>query len=272
MKLEKDKLVIHRPAPEFKINSRHSEFDERLASYRRDIPRYHRDIEMLCRLLEVKEGQKVLNVGAGIGFTLYELASLGVECYDLDICPGDPEFVAGMAKFYGFDIRPVQGDGCAMPFPDNFFDSVYSKDTFEHIWDFETAMLEQIRVLKPGGKLLVLVGNLINPKTFFSMFVKRFIDTRGKSGGLKWLLTKHRAMESFGIGWHGKDEDWKTLFWWRRKLREYPQLKPLVITTTRAYNDPAKLSNRILEPFVGGLIILAEKKMDGKPAGLPGGA
>jgi len=259
MYVDKEKLVINRPTPEFRINERHDEFDLKIKTGREKIHRYHRDFEMLCRLLDVKKGQKVLNVGAGLGFSLYELAAIGVDCYDLDICPGDPEFVAGMARFYGLNVKAVMGDGCAIPFPDASFDSVYSQDTFEHIWDFEAAMLEQIRVLKPGGRLLVLVGNLINPKTFHSMFVKRFIETRGKSGGLKWLLTKHRAMESFGIGWHGKDEDWKTIYWWKLKLRGFPALKPLVVTTTRAYNDPAKLSNRILEPFVGGLIILAEK-------------
>ncbi len=215
---------------------------------------------MLCSLLDIKPGEKVLNVGGGIGFTLYELANLGVECFDVDICPGDPQFVQGMADFYDLDIKAMRGDSCALPFGNNIFDSVYSKDTFEHIWDFETGMREQIRVLKPGGRHLVLVGNLFNPRTFYSMFVKRFIDSRGKAGGLKWLLTKHRAKIDFGIGWHGKDEDWKTLGWWKRKMKAFPELEPLTITTTRAYNYPDKLSNRIFRPFVGGLIILSRKK------------
>ncbi|MBN2070231.1 MAG: class I SAM-dependent methyltransferase [Candidatus Krumholzibacteriota bacterium] len=260
MFIKKEDLIIQRPNPSLNVNKRQVEYDRRYIQYRKDLDRFHVEIEMIMRLLEVRKGQRIINIGGGVGFTLYEVAGFGTECFNVDICPGDPKFVHEMAKHYGLDIKSMQGDSCALPFGDETFDSIYSKDVFEHIWDFEKGMNEQIRVLKKGGHLLILVGNLINPKTFYRMFVKRFIETRGKAGGLRWLLTKHKAVFDFGIGWHGKDEDFKTTFWWKRKMRQFPELQTLLITTTRAHARPDRLINRIFRPFIGGIIILAKKK------------
>ena len=46
-------------------------------------------------------------------------------------------------------------DGKTLPFPDNYFDSVFSTEVFEHVFNLEEMMLEIKRVLKPGGKILV---------------------------------------------------------------------------------------------------------------------
>ena len=46
-------------------------------------------------------------------------------------------------------------DGKKLPFPDNHFDSVFSTEVFEHIFNLEEILLEVKRVMKPGGKILV---------------------------------------------------------------------------------------------------------------------
>jgi ubiquinone/menaquinone biosynthesis C-methylase UbiE len=199
-------------------------------------------------------------VGGDVGFNLYDLAGLGVDCVDIDICPGCAEFVCTVAKFYGLSIPALRGDTCDLPFADGSFDAVYSKDTFEHIWDCDQALREQVRVIKKGGKLCIIVGNLVSPKMLFEMLIRSVVKSRGKRGGLRWLFTKNRVYSDFGIGWHGKGEDVKTTWWWRKKLESIGNLDIVTLTTTRAYKNPKSILARLFEPIAGSIIILAVKK------------
>ncbi|OGI15913.1 hypothetical protein A3K63_00970 [Candidatus Micrarchaeota archaeon RBG_16_49_10] len=46
-----------------------------------------------------------------------------------------------------------------LPFPDRFFDEVYSENLFEHLKNPNKALEEMIRVLKKGGKLILITDN-----------------------------------------------------------------------------------------------------------------
>lgn len=46
-------------------------------------------------------------------------------------------------------------DGKTIPFPDQSFDSVFSSEVFEHIFNLDEILTEIHRVLKPGGKMLI---------------------------------------------------------------------------------------------------------------------
>jgi SAM-dependent methyltransferase len=46
-------------------------------------------------------------------------------------------------------------DGKKLPFADNKFDSIFSSEVFEHLFNLPEILLELIRVLKPGGRLLI---------------------------------------------------------------------------------------------------------------------
>ena len=252
-------LIIKRPRPLIYINDRQTDFNRKHEAYNRAIKKYETRIELVCRLLDVKEGMKILEVGGGVGFDLYELANLGAICTDVDICPGNAEFVNACSKFYRLQIKSLQGDSCELPFKDENFDAVFSISTFEHIWDCDRALHEQVRVLKKGGRIVIIDGNLLNPKNFYNLFVRRFLKPRGNEAGLKWLLSKSRPLDNFGIGWRGKDEDIKTVFWWKKKMKSLNELDVIDITTTRAYNNPNNIVYKLFKPFVGGIIALAVK-------------
>ena len=51
----------------------------------------------------------------------------------------------------------VNGDALDLPFPDNSFDRVIVSEVLEHIWDDERALVEMVRVLRPGGRLAATV-------------------------------------------------------------------------------------------------------------------
>ena len=50
-----------------------------------------------------------------------------------------------------------------MPLPDQSADVIYSIDTFEHLMAMREMMLDCHRVLKPGGRMLILFGPYYNP-------------------------------------------------------------------------------------------------------------
>jgi SAM-dependent methyltransferase len=49
----------------------------------------------------------------------------------------------------------VYYDGKTIPFPDNHFDSIFSSEVFEHIFNLEEILTELHRVSKPGGHMLI---------------------------------------------------------------------------------------------------------------------
>jgi SAM-dependent methyltransferase len=113
--------------------------------------------------------KRILEVGCGVGMGIRFFAEEGYEAYGLDIpC---------LAKFWervGNDPRHfVLGDGAAMPFPDGFFDAVYTLGTIEHIGtrvghytladNYQKTRVafakEMLRVTRSGGRLLVTCPN-----------------------------------------------------------------------------------------------------------------
>ncbi len=61
----------------------------------------------------------------------------------------------GEGETYPQDKVDVFYDGKILPFPDNHFDSIFSSEVFEHIFNLPEIMDELYRVLKPGGKILI---------------------------------------------------------------------------------------------------------------------
>ena len=81
-----------------------------------------------------------------------------------------------------------------LPYQDNFFDSVYAIESLEHSIFISRAINEMIRVLKPGGKILIIDKNLkknyffttnewevwFNPKKINDYFKKNKINSNFK--------------------------------------------------------------------------------------------
>jgi ubiquinone/menaquinone biosynthesis C-methylase UbiE len=97
-------------------------------------------------------GHDVLEIGAGSGSVARQLLSKNPELawVAIDIDPHMTQ--AAAARLVGFHNATVKtADATAMPFPDNSFDSVVSCLMLHHIVDWERAVAEVARVLRPDG-------------------------------------------------------------------------------------------------------------------------
>jgi len=132
--------------------------------------------------LDLKPGQKVLDVGCGTGGGAFYMArNYGVEVYGIDLSNN----MIGIAQDYRDEMEPevqhrVQfyvDDATTMNYPENFYDVVYSRDTILHIDDKLSLYKKLLKCLKPGGKLMVTDYNHGDKE--HSEIFKKYVAGRG---------------------------------------------------------------------------------------------
>ena len=101
------------------------------------------------------EGERVLEVSFGTGYLMTQYADR-FETFGIDYNPRMVEIAGENLRSKGFKAALVQASVEALPFPDNYFDSIVNTMAFTGYPDGEKAMSEFYRVLKPGGKLLLV--------------------------------------------------------------------------------------------------------------------
>ena len=106
-----------------------------------------------CLVAEVKRGKPalVLDLATGSGDVALMLERAGLNCVGIDFCLPMLE----QARNKGFQ-QLAAGDALKMPFADATFDAVTIAFGFRNFADYNAGLLEILRVLKPGGRLLIL--------------------------------------------------------------------------------------------------------------------
>jgi ubiquinone/menaquinone biosynthesis C-methylase UbiE len=103
--------------------------------------------------------KKILDVGTGTGFLAILLAELGNNCTGMDISEGMMKVAKKKAEKSNLNIKFCIGDAENLPIEDNSYDVVVNRHLLWTIPHPEKALNEWIRVLKPGGKLIILDGD-----------------------------------------------------------------------------------------------------------------
>jgi ubiquinone/menaquinone biosynthesis C-methylase UbiE len=106
----------------------------------------------------VDRDAKVLDVGCGGGRTLEKLAELATSVYGIDYAPGSvAESRAHNKRIIAEGrVHVEQASVSRLPFTDDFFDLVTAIET-QYYWpDVVNDMREILRVLKPGGRLIMV--------------------------------------------------------------------------------------------------------------------
>ena len=109
--------------------------------------------ELLCEAVDVRSGQKVLDVATGSGNTALSAARRFCETTGIDYVPALIEQARERARAEGLDVAFEVGDAEDLPYHDASFDVVLSTVGVMFTPDQEKAALELLRVCKPGGKI-----------------------------------------------------------------------------------------------------------------------
>jgi SAM-dependent methyltransferase len=229
---------------------------------------YFTNLRVLEKALNLEyEGiqNNILYVGSGVAEEFFDLAQKypNNKFYCLDINEDKIALINRLAERYSLPVFAFQGDGCSIPFKDIYFDSILSQHLMEHIWDTEITVREQIRVLKPGGRLIIIDGNFLNLKTLYDLLIKYPRRTKFKYGGIKWLFNKTSIRKNiYKLGWNGKDEDVKTIYYWRRFFRRHFKNVMTIhhITTHKAFLKKRNLIFNLVSPFYGKVLVICKKR------------
>ncbi len=106
---------------------------------------------------EQTRGLQVLEIGCGLGTDGAQFAKAGAFYTGVDLTEASIELAR--RRFELFDLpgtfRTADAEG--LDFPDNTFDIVYSHGVLHHTPDTVRAVQEVHRVLKPGGRAIVML-------------------------------------------------------------------------------------------------------------------
>ncbi|MCD0500618.1 class I SAM-dependent methyltransferase [Achromobacter sp. MY14] len=109
--------------------------------------------EQLCESLDVRAGQKVLDVAAGNGNASLAAARRWCEVVSTDYVPTLLSRARERAAAERLKIEFQEADAEALPFPTGSFDAVLSTFGVMFTADQDKAAAELVRVCRPGGKI-----------------------------------------------------------------------------------------------------------------------
>lgn len=124
----------------------------RLMTFGQDL-RWRRFVIQQARL---KAGDKLLDLATGTGDIAFEALRQvpGVQAVGGDFSLG--MMLVGQRLPLGDQVQWSGTDALNLPFPDDTFDAVTSGYLMRNVIDIPRAFAEQYRVLKPGGRVVVL--------------------------------------------------------------------------------------------------------------------
>ncbi len=114
-------------------------------------------------------GGRALDVGCGVGQVVNRLTHAGAEAFGVDV--SEPS----IAKARQFSSRCQVYNGSRLPFEDGYFSSAGALNVLEHVEEPEAFIQEVVRVVKPGGKVLISSPNFLR----FAGFRDYHVHMRG---------------------------------------------------------------------------------------------
>ena len=232
--------------------------------------------------LGVRQGDLVLDAGAGFGRHAFELARRGADVVALDYAADEVTATRGtfgamveageipVERYVGV----LQGDATRLPFDDASFDRVITSEVLEHIQHDVDAIGELARVLRPGGTFAATVPAWLPEKVNW-MLSDEYHAPKATGGHVRiYSATELRAkLRTAGlrvIGSH-RAHALHSPYWWLRcavgprnehhpLVRRYRQLLEWEITRQPA---ALQLVERVASPALGKSYVVYAVKAAG---------
>lgn len=226
--------------------------------------------------LNLAGDSRVLDVGCGegrhcLGLPLSDDATVvGVDLSHADLCtaqakvPEHNEFCLQA----GLPTTPTPyfnvADGTQLPFADNSFDLVLCSEVLEHVPPYEAVLAELVRVLKPGGQLVVSVPRQW-PERLCWAFSEEYPNTPGGHIRIFNAGKLRRSIESLGPRYNHRH--WAhalhSPYWWLKCLLwdkpKHPLLQAyhrFLVWDLTASPWLTRTLERLLNPVMGKSVVL----------------
>ncbi|MGE4131607.1 MAG: class I SAM-dependent methyltransferase [Bdellovibrionales bacterium] len=168
---------------------------------------WNRDfLELMGQRLSLSLAKNVLDVGCGVGHwgRVWEaVLSKEARVTGVDREESWVTKATELAKASGLGDRYQyqKGDANALPFADNVFDLVTCQTVLIHLKDPKVGLREMLRVLKPGGTLLVAEPNNFSNRTMMNsltpqLSIDEILDR------LRFDLLIERGKQALGLGFN----------------------------------------------------------------------
>jgi SAM-dependent methyltransferase len=126
---------------------------EKAASYYQDFVNFVTTVSPAPKEAEAY----LLDIGCGCGWSSFEFAKSGYKTTGIDLN------AKAFEPFPTEGLTLLESSALDLPFPNDSFDIVASYQCIEHIPQPQTALLEMVRVCKPGGVICIVSPNLLSP-------------------------------------------------------------------------------------------------------------
>ncbi|MDZ7260786.1 MAG: class I SAM-dependent methyltransferase [candidate division KSB1 bacterium] len=195
----------------------------------------------------LQPGERVLDIGCGVGKWVVYLVQKGIDCVGVD--SSEIAIKKAQQTLREYTPRSVifKSQATNLPFKRNWFDAIISFGLLEHFPDHETVLNYWKEFLKPGGKMILSVPNGLRwDWMFFDILFKWY-----KRKALIKMRVSQRGLISTNYGY---EERWKPEYFRqlclhvgfkRFKLTSFFTLSPLIFYC---------LGNRTISPQLFSLL------------------
>ena len=120
----------------------------------------------VVRLIAPQQGERVVDVGAGMGPATVQAAKTGAAVVAVDPTPYMRHILAvrRIGQRRRTAIRVADGSAESIPVGDHSVDTLWTVNTMHHWTDLDAAVKELARVLRPGGRLLLVDEDFDSPE------------------------------------------------------------------------------------------------------------
>ncbi|MDP2055067.1 MAG: class I SAM-dependent methyltransferase [Acidobacteriota bacterium] len=165
-------------------------FDD-LDDYRYDKLRY------LPQLVDFPsyKGQRLLEVGCGIGTDLVRFAAGGARVTGVDLAQTAIDLARNNFALHGLEAEELRvANGEALPYPDQSFDVVYGHGVVQYTADAAQLIRECHRVLKSGGTGIFMVYNRVSWLNALSKVMKVPLEHEDAPVLVKYSIGEFKAL------------------------------------------------------------------------------
>jgi LSD1 subclass zinc finger protein len=181
---------------------------------------------------------EILDLGSGVGWLAYRLASRGHQVAAVDLLTNDFDGL-GVHRYYDRSFVSVQAEYDRLPFADEAFDLAIFNAAFHYASDYAVTLREALRVLAPRGRVVIMDSPLYRDPSSGAAMVREREDAfereygfRGDGIDAEGFLTYERLavlQRALDVDWE-MVEPWYGVRWW---------LKPHV-ARLRGSREPAR--------------------------------